>query len=149
MSENAPADTDALINGMIARWRMDGAGVRPWVSPDKIAAFEAEHHVKLPADFSAYLQRANGMVGVDWDEWYNRFYPLEEFEPGLDHYPNLAGYYFFMNHSIWVLGYAINLNPTDPRYGQVIISHTHEPPAAESFTAFMQQYVDDPQSIIR
>ena len=145
----ATAATMALIDRMLARWRADSARVRPGVSPAEIVAFEAAHHVKLPADLSAYFQRANGMAGADWDEWLFRFYPVQELEAGLDHSPDLAGYYFFMDHSIWAFGYAINLNPADPRYGQIVISHEPESPVTDSFTAFVQLYHDDPRSLIR
>ena len=140
---------------MLARWRADGAGVRPGVSPAEIAAFEAAHHIKLPADLSAYFQRANGMADGQMDQHLLYFWPLHELQPlvtdewGPNNTPAFAGCYYFIDWSIRGWFYAINLIPADPRYGQTFISYEPESPVTDSFTAFMRLYNDDPRSLIR
>lgn len=109
--------------------------------------------VRLPEEFRAYLERANGMRDGDMDSermihFYglDRLVPIASNETGSDE----DGHYFiFADFMIGSHEYAFALAGRD--YGRIAIVDDSRPPrvVANSFVDFMEKYLHSPASLWR
>jgi SMI1 / KNR4 family (SUKH-1) len=147
------AKEEDLLVRFLASWFAGSAEPRTGASEADVREFEGRHALRLPAEFEAYIRRANGMQSGEMDsERLIRFYGIDEMAPlagdevGGDHY---AGYFVFADFMIGSHEYAIAL--AGPHYGKVAIADDTGPPriVAESFVDFMDKYLHAPAALWR
>ena len=114
----------------------------------ELRSFEALFNVKCPPDFATYLLTLGGMPEGDWDEHLIRFWSLVEIrplegEPGVSTY---SDYFIFADYSISAHEYGIRLSTSHPPEVALICGPAPKS-VASSFTAFLAQYLFDPESI--
>ena len=141
-------------------WRRSNIAIRPGVTRGEIAAFEAKYRIALPLDVREYFGAADG-TGDDMDEGLYRFWPLAEVQPVQDvlvserfTYSDRYSYpdsFAFADHCINCWDYAIRLT-TDPSQPAPVYRVTGGDPPGEqmaaSFREFMEQYANNPDSIL-
>lgn len=147
---------------IIEYWDRSGIPIRPSTSMADISAFEAKYDVVLPTDFREYLQVVDGSSDWHMDDGLYRFWPLAEIKPvheELDEskgvvYPDRFAYpdcFVFADHSINCWLYAIKLTKDSAQSApvfRVMGDKSHGEQMAPSFLEFMNQYANDPDSIL-
>ena len=114
----------------------------------ELRSFEARIKAQCPADFATYLLTLGGMPEDAWDEHLIRFWPFVEIRPlesetGVSTY---SDYFIFADYSISAHEYGIRLSTS--HVPEVALIGGPAPKAvASSFTAFLAQYLFDPESI--
>ena len=152
-----------LIDDVVARWHATNAWPEPGVAPERLDAFEAKHHVRLPRRFRALYERVNGTHG---DENLLRFYPLDEIRPLAEEdavvrrlvgswpergLPDAESYFVFADYMIFSHVYALRLSPpevADPNPVLWVLSGTQHEEIASCFDEFLAMYDDDADSIL-
>jgi hypothetical protein len=138
---------------LVAFWRSLGLDVRPGVSLDELAKFEARYDVVLPEDFRQYYSVVDGIEGESMVSGHAfRFWPLKEVKPLSAemseeplHHAEFKDYFLFADYSLWVCAYAIRLtNRLDRQNFVVMIGGDVPVNLAGSFEEFVQLYFDDP-----
>jgi SMI1 / KNR4 family (SUKH-1) len=106
----------SALKCLIDRWRNEDIPIRPGVTQDAVAKFEARWKVVLPSDLREYFLTVDG-TGDHYEEAFFRFWPLEEVQPVQDYsselyrlLPQSAGYFVFCDHSIDLFVYAIQMS---------------------------------------
>jgi len=144
---------------LVRYWGDTGSGIVVAArDEEEVAALEAKYALRLPDDFRAYLLKGcPAESNLDWDnactEWWelSRIKTLrDEYEHGVEN-SALRGfedrYIFFADAFIWCWAWAICCAEGE-RYGHVaLINGAKDPFVATSFTAFVEQYVADPNSV--
>jgi len=131
-------------------WAAQDVGSGVPVSETELVAHERRYSVGLPSDLRAYFLKINGMARheereLDWDEDLIRFYPLFEFRPLDEEWPDTAvcgarELFVFADRCIWDWGYAIRLSGETG--GDVCIVSGDEPVrVACSFSEFLERYL--------
>lgn len=121
----------------------------------EILAFEYKHQVKLSPVLTAYFLEFNGIADRDIDDNYFTFLSLTEFQSvesisSYDDkdkflYPNC---FVFSDYLMWCWGYAVQLDQIGL---DGVVYHVGESPkrkVADSFTAFLQQYLIDSDELL-
>jgi len=146
-------------------WSSIRVDVRPGVSHQAIQSFESKNGVLLPGDFSQYLLSADGMNGSQSDDALISFWPLDSVATipeclsdfaGIPDYSQIgthlrdAGSYFvFADYLIWSHVYAIKLSPCRADRDLILwVCGSNYCLVAESFSEFLQMYLDDPESVL-
>ena len=148
----------SLWERLAVLWRDAGLLIRPGVQPPAIQAFEAQYHVTLPTDMREYFLTIDGMED-ELDPGLNRFWPLQMVKPVADelterHKDRLAypGCFVFVDHCIWCLAWAVRLgrepSPVSGPVFQVTASDIPGRQIAPSFTAFVEMYLADQDSVL-
>jgi hypothetical protein len=144
------ADPANVLARLRDYWAAQDVGSGVPVSEIELVAHERRYGVGLPSDLRAYFLEINGMArheerGLDWDEDLIRFYPLFEFRPLDEEWPDTAvsgprELFVFADCSIWVWGYVIRLSGETA--GEVYIVGGDEPVrVACSFSEFLERYL--------
>ena len=144
--------TPRLGERLTVHWLAQGLSVRPGVTPEAIALFEARRSVLFPDDLREYLEMANGTGRyTDMDDNLFRFWSIEEFTPLREEYPDAtcfeepAAYFLFADHSINCPAYAIRLSK-DRAAGTPILAIYSDNreycshPVVDSFSSFVKEY---------
>ncbi|HEV3471527.1 MAG TPA: SMI1/KNR4 family protein [Pyrinomonadaceae bacterium] len=132
-------------------WLRRGVRLNPGASEAEIAAFEAKHHVRLPADFRDYFAVVNGFDGSEsWmtDDDVITFLGLHEVKPLSEYWsPGVAGadsYFVFADYSISAHVYAIRLTSDSGHGNPVAVVYDGEPvKVADSFSGFVEGYLEN------
>jgi hypothetical protein len=137
------------LSEFLASWSAASAEARRGASAADVRALEERYNVHLPEEFSAYLQRANGMRDGDMDsERLIHFYGLDRISPvGVD--DEEGRYFVFADFMIGSHEYAIAL--AGSHYGSVAIVDDTGPPriVADSFVDFVDKYLHSPSALWR
>jgi len=147
-----------LYNTIAQRWRQDGISVRPGVSLDVIAAFEARYHVRLSGDILDYFLALDGMPEYATDSHLHSFWALDRVrlvqEELNDVYPERFDYpdcFVIGDHCIWCFGWAVELSKLPSKTsGPVYIVPGQRDGGnqiADTFQDFLERYAEDPGSI--
>jgi hypothetical protein len=152
--------TKSLWNRVHDAWRRSNIVVRRGATHDQIAAFQAKYAVVLPPDVREYFVAADG-TGDNIDQGLYRFWPLAEVRPVQDTlvskrfiYPDKFSYpdcFSFADHCINCWDYAVRLTKDANQPAPVFRVTGGDPPGeqiAASFREFMEQYAENPDSII-
>ncbi|MCH7989053.1 MAG: SMI1/KNR4 family protein [Planctomycetes bacterium] len=145
------------IQQLIARWTVHGIKCPPGASLDDIAAFESRHNVRLPHDLRSYFLAVNGTgERHTLDDDLFCFWPLSDVISIAEDLPDRCSglahasrYFIIADHSICLPSYAIRLS-ADPAAANPVASVFVDPNTLavedmfESFTDFVQHYLDDP-----
>lgn len=148
-----------LWHRLVELWREAGLTIRPPGRPEAIQAFESQYGVTLPDDLRAYFLTVDGMED-ELDPATNRFWPLGMVKPVEEElseqhtrdrfaYP---GCFVFADHCIWCFAWAVRLGKepvavSGPVF-QVTASEVHGRQIAPSFTAFVEMYLADQDSVL-
>ena len=153
-----------FIERLALAWNEEGVECREGASPAAIATFENEHSITFPNDVRRFYMEFNGTIGTD-DE-LNAFWSLDEIDSvpkklsdftGVPNYggiesnlPNAEDYFVFADHSIWVHVFAMQLRGHSPLNAPVmwIANGRTFDRIAESFAAFWELYLADPNRLI-
>lgn len=144
---------------LISLWRDAGLVIRPGVDASAIHAFETKHGIVMPNDLRNYWLAVDGME-VDLDPGLNRFWPLDLVKPVSEElteiHPDRWAYpdcFVIADHCLWCLGWAVRLGRTSTeRSGPMYLVSGGDPPGwqvAPSFTAFVEMYLVDQESVLR
>jgi hypothetical protein len=142
----------ALGDRLKSHWLAQGRTIKPYVTTERIRAFEASRGVLLPADLCEYLLVVNGTgryTGL-YDDMFC-FWSLEEFTPLSAEHPDAVcfeermAYFLFADHSINLPAYAIRLssNPTTSNPVVAVYSDGGEYSSycvVDTFTEFVEAY---------
>jgi hypothetical protein len=135
-----------------AHWLAQGLPVRPGVTHEAIASFEARHSVLLPGDLREYLEVANGTGRyTDMDDNLFCFWSIEEFTPLSEEYPDAtcfeepAAYFLFADHSINCPAYAIRLSKDRAAGTPILATYSDNREyschrVVDSFSVFVEVY---------
>jgi SMI1 / KNR4 family (SUKH-1) len=141
------------LGEFLASWSAASAEARRGASAAEVSELEKRYDVRLPEEFRAYFERANGMREGDMDdERLIHFYGLDRLSPVAG---NEAGrgeggrYFVFADFMIGSHEYAIALSGRD--YGRIAIVDDTEPPriVADSFVDFVDKYLHSPAALWR
>jgi hypothetical protein len=158
--ENPPVN--ALWTRVINYWRRNARlRIRPGASELAIHAFEHEHQVHMPRDFSDYLCAVDGMDDTDSDNELMSFLPLAQIRPvheaiGEALPDNSADHsvpprcFVFIDYLIGSHFYAIAMGDDADLPGvvyRVLDANWHKDIVASSFRDFMARYAQDPASV--
>lgn len=136
------------LDEFLASWSASSALAQGGASAEDLSELEERHGVRLPDEFRAYLQRANGMRDGDMDsERLIHFYGLDLIRPVATNEVGAANdgqYFVFADFMIGSHEYAIGVAGSD--YGKVAIVDDAGPPriVADSFVDFVEKYLDSP-----
>ncbi|HEU4386565.1 MAG TPA: SMI1/KNR4 family protein [Blastocatellia bacterium] len=146
-------------------WSSIGTTTRSGVDPTSIASFESRYNVRFPEDFRDYITTIDGIEDGNWDDEMISFWPLhcvksvpEALTPfaGIPDYSRIANrlrdassYFVFADFLIWSHVYAIRLGTRGSDKNNILwICGSKYYSVAESFSDFLQMYLDNPESIV-
>lgn len=147
---------------IISYWANLNLPIRPGVTTEKIAKFEKNYGVSLPADLSEYFHIVDGTGINESDECLTSFLSLTEMQPVHVWWDDSAGVIYTDRNaypdcfvfadlffSSWLYAVQITSDPTNlgPVY-RVIASDIPSQIEARSFREFMSRYANDPCSIL-
>ena len=145
-------ETKEAVDRLTQRWKEAQMKIKPGVSAEQLAQFEAKFETQLGPDIHAYFEVVNGMELDEMDsECHIRFWPLEEVKPLQEEVdaPWVAqyrGYYLFADYLLWSHGYAIDLSPTSQ--GTIVRVGGESPQVvASSFAEFISLCLDKSEQI--
>ncbi|MGH7173720.1 MAG: SMI1/KNR4 family protein [Gemmataceae bacterium] len=147
-----------LWQHLVDHWRGAGLFIRPPVKLEAIKAFESKYSVILPSDMREYFLTVDGMED-ELDPGLNRFWPLDMVKPVREelseqHKDRLAypGCFVFVDHCIWCFAWAVRLGKDQAVVSgpvtQVTADEVPGQQIAPSFTAFVEMYLADVNSIL-
>jgi hypothetical protein len=156
---------ERLTERLKSYWSAIGATMRPGVDHSMIASFEAHYGVRIPEDFCDYIANIDGIDDGNWDNEMISFWPLHSIKSvpealtpfaGIPNYSQIthrlgeAGAYFvFADFLIWSHVYAVRFGKRESDKSQVLwICGSTYYSVAESFSDFLQMYLDKPESIV-
>lgn len=134
-------------------WLREGAAVLlPPAAEQEIISFEKNNKINIPLDFRSYLRCVNGFdqyCGHQDARGFN-FWPLQDiaslagYDGGRYKFPGSSSKYFlFCDHLDFSWGYALSIDGSDH---QVILVGTRDgrpKVVANSFTTFVDAYLND------
>jgi hypothetical protein len=143
---------------LVDHWRSAALIIRPPVKLEAIKTFESKYSVILPSDMREYFLTVDGMED-ELDPGLNRFWPLGMVKPveeelSEQHKDRLAypGCFVFVDHCIWCFAWAVRLGKDQAAVSGPVTQVTGgEIPGqqiAPSFTAFVEMYLADVDSIL-
>jgi hypothetical protein len=141
------------IDRLKARWVADGLTLRPGASSEALDAFEATYGVSLPSLLRDYFASVDG-TGDDSDGVFMRFWTLAEFMPIEEYHScgpgeavGFENWFYFADFMISSHNFAVRLtsDPTDG--GPVMFADGGLYPLAPSFSAFLERYLTDRESL--
>ena len=140
-----------------SHWLSQEIRIRPALAPEVIDAWESEQHTHLPEDMRAYFATVDGMEATCLDYSMYNFWPLERVvslgktfagnPSGLD---DPDSWYVFAEVFIDAFHYAIYLPDGDSGTRHPVTwidSNTYEV-LSQSFTGFVDRYLEDPESLV-
>jgi hypothetical protein len=144
------ADAPNLFERLRRHWAEQGLDTGAPQSEAEVASREERYDVAFPADVRAYFQAVNGMArhrefDKEWDRDLIRFFPLEEFQPLDEQWPDTAvleagDLFMFADYSISGWEYAVRVRGKDS--GAVYVVYDPETVlVATSFSEFLERYV--------
>ena len=129
-------------------WSRQGIKLRPGISENEIAQFEAKYDVRLPGDLREYFATVNGFVGSEQtsDENCISFWGLDEVEPLKKYWSSPVeggdSYFAFADWSLAAHVYAIHLSANVENENSVIVVYDYRPiTVANSFGEFIEAYL--------
>lgn len=138
------------ISALVARWRADGAKLRPPASTALLDAFEARHSIRLPSDFRALYQRADGMPDDEFVDCLLCWWSLEQIERekgafSIDREDGRYFYVIFADGMICSQHYCLRLDPNGAPWVFAIFGDWANPehmsvPVADSIRDMAAQY---------
>jgi hypothetical protein len=138
------------LDAFLGSWPPSSAG--RGASSAELDDLEERYHVRLPSEFRAYLERANGMHDADMDrERLIHFYGVDLIVPAeggaAGAAPEGQHYFVFADFMVGSHEYAIAL--AGPDYGTIAIVGDAEMPrvVAESFLDFVDKYLNSPATL--
>jgi hypothetical protein len=148
----------SLLQQTLERWRAEDIPIPLGVDDTKFEQFESHYRVTLPGDMREYFATVNGMGDHYDEEFFFRFWPIEQVRLVKEHSPKVAkafpeshDYFFFFDHSIEIFMYAIQLDRTGHLSTPIAMVYPESPvssasfdPFCGSFTEFLTLYVTDP-----
>ena len=165
--------TRVMLNSLMERqaerlkqyWSSIGAGVRPGVAQTSLESFESKYDITLPGDFRDYFSTIDGMEEGCWDNEMIRFWQLhcvKSVPEALSHFAGVpdysriarrlseaSSYFVFADFLIWSHVYAIKLGSRRPDRNQILwICGSKHHLIAESFSDFLQMYLENSDSIL-
>jgi hypothetical protein len=143
------------IDRLIEYWRATGVYFRLGTSEQDIHEFEIIHGVILPHDFRDYVRHVGGMVSTGHldDEMFS-FWPLESMKNVAEDFyipinmEQPQSYFVFADWMIGSQHYAIRLTPKPSDISPIVWMCEQCYVVADSFSEFLQAYLDDRESII-
>jgi hypothetical protein len=137
-------------------WARTGSEVT--VCPASTAALGAiatRYDLILPEEFYGYLL-AGAPVAENWDDHMGYWWPADRIKNIPDEYshgvsslvPNKGQkLLFFLDHCIWCWAWAISCE-TGPTFGKIALIGGHEERfVADTFSAFVDRYITDLESV--
>jgi hypothetical protein len=123
------------------RWAVQGVVPAPPASREDLAAFEAAHHIVLPADLRSYFGTVGGMdprANPAGDPDGFAFWPLDQVEPATDN----PGLFIIADYLNWSWAYAVTLQDTADTSAEVVLLGLATPQrVAETFSDFVDLYL--------
>lgn len=121
----------------------------------QILAFEYKHQVKLSPILTAYFLEFNGIADRDMDDNYFTFVSLAEFQS----VESISSCYdkdkilyqncfVFSDYSMWCWGYAVQLDQMGMDGVVYQVAGSSKRKVADTFTAFLQQYLIDSDELL-
>ena len=121
----------------------------------QILAFEYKYRVKLSPILSAYFLEFNGIAAGDMDDNYFTFVSLAEFksvetilscgDKDKFLYPNC---FVISDYLVWCWGYAVQLDQIGSDGVVYQMTGSQKIKIADSFTAFLNQYLIDSDELL-
>ena len=120
-----------------------------------LAQLEARYGITLPEEFRDYLSCASPKDEFCVDQ-FTAWWPIERIrsipqECGDIENPavaaNAGNYLFFADFAVWCYAWAINCGHDEHRGRVVVIGSSDDRFVADSFGAFVDQYIEDPFSV--
>jgi len=142
-------------------WDETDAGVRPAVSSEELAAFEASHDCVLPASVAGFYLTANGMMmdGELFVAWplaevgpvpitVAPFHRIPNYGTIVDTLPDAKDYFAFGDCMMWSQVFAVRILPAEAGTPVLWISGDTFIQVANSFDEFWETYLRDPWSVL-
>jgi len=143
------------IESLKTYWLRQGVKLRPGVSEDELAAFEAHYNVRLPDDLREYFAAVNGFDGSEhWmtDNEVITFLGLEEMKPLSEYWsPHVAEsdfYFVFADYSLAAHVYAIRLDGLAEHENDVVVVYERTVKVSRSFSEFIKSYLENSDAVL-
>jgi hypothetical protein len=139
-------DYEAVLAALRKAWLREGVQLWPAATSEQVRDFEQKHSTRLPADLVQFFLEAGGMKNPD--SHHLRVWPISELAliSGSDcaamGLPEPS--FWFADYLISSHVYAIHLGAANP----IFVTGGGTAMVAESFEAFLQAYLADPDSIL-
>ncbi|MEO8023536.1 hypothetical protein [Polaromonas sp.] len=146
MSFNTIRDEIFALNGSVRE---------PALNSD-FALFEAKFEVEIPFDAKAAFGIMNGAdYPTNPEKAWMRFWPIDEWRPAVDLFPEGAATkpcselsFVVADYAIECVYYVLDLEAASPSNGQVFaLGATHTSQVARSFADFVQMVCDNSQEL--
>src|SRR5262245_9005382 len=145
-------------------WSSIGVRLGSGVSQPALKSFESNYGVEFPEDFHDYISTIGGMEEGFSDSNLVSFWLFDQIKSvpemlthfaGIPNYSRIGkhlkepdSYFVFADFLIWSHVYAIKLNSNQSEKNQILwICGSEHKQIAESFSIFLQMYLDDPESL--
>jgi hypothetical protein len=146
-------------------WSSTGVNLCSGASRQALKSFESTYGIRLPEDFHDFISTIDGMEDGYSDNNMVSFWPIDGIKSvpeklitfaGIPDYSRIANrlrepdsYFVFADFLIWSHVYAIKLRSKLGEKNQVLwICGSEYRKIAESFSDFLQRYLDDPESLL-
>ena len=134
-------------------WSRQGIKLRPGVSKNEIAQFEAKYTVCLPRDLQEYFETVNGFQEHTTDENCISFWALDEVVPANKYWSSGVkggdSLFAFADWSLAAHIYAIQLSATMQDSNRVVVIYDSRPiTVANSFGEFVEGYLANNDSVL-
>lgn len=156
-----------LIEQLKGYWASTGVKLGSGVAEKEIEAFEAKYGIYMPEDFRNYFRLIGGMEKEgESDDSATSFWPSESIKSVPERLVQFAGipdysrvtenlkepqfYFVFADWMMWSQVYAIRLTAKrdDENHMMWICGSEHCYIIAKSFSEFINNYLQDPESIL-
>ncbi|ENX37804.1 MULTISPECIES: SMI1/KNR4 family protein [Acinetobacter] len=144
-----------LINKIKRKLQKQNISLNKPATWQEILAFEYNHQVKLSPVLRAYFLEFNGIADRNMDDNYFTFVSLGEFQS----VESISSYYdkdkflypncfVFSDYLVWCWGYAVLLDQIGSDGVVYHVGGSTKRKIADSFTAFLQQYLIDSNELL-
>ena len=145
-----------LLPLLAEHWRCHGAEPGAGASESEIAAFEADHGIRLPVELRAYFAAFNGLAHGrdDMDNDTVGFWRLADITPVVEEaphcgVPNAAEYFVFADYLIGSHFYAVHLQAgSNTRSPVLFVWREGFRPLASSFVEFLERYMTGDNAVL-
>ena len=145
----------SLGAALLKFWTRQGIKLRPGVSENDVAQFEAKYNVRLPRDLGEYFAAVNGFDSPEQTSDGNciSFWGLDEVMPLKEYWSTPVegadSYFAFADWSLAAHLYAIRLSANVEDENRVIVVYDYRPiTVANSFSEFVEAYLANNDSVL-